>query len=1063
MATLGPYQLGERLGAGGMGTVYRALPLRGGPPVALKLLPRDEITDPNLRARFERESRALAELRHPHVIQVIGSGIDNGQPWIAMELVEGASLAQLLQRGPLTPGEAVELVEPLCEALTYVHGRGLLHRDLKPANVLLRRGAPVLTDFGLARRLDQSQRLTQTGEILGTPGYLAPEQCGLGVEPTPALDVYGLGALLYALLTRRPPCAGATVVHTLQRVLEEPPLPPSQAAPGRVDPTLDAIVLRALAKHPTERYPDPAALGEALRAWRAGGARPADRGGRLPRGLALGSLALALALALGVGIGFREGAPQTRPAQADPAQADPDSPDPASPDPASPDPASPDPGSPDPASPRRPQLAATAPRAPALPRPSSAPRAPEPLPPSLRRRLDAFLDLRAPGRRPDPQVVNQAHLHLLELAEELRARPDSPLLNATYGHLLRVGSRGLTALPYLQRGRGAALSRAQRVTLLRDLIASLCETGDFEAAIGVQEAVEPLIDDPTTRATLRCSRAALIVYDRPRRALELLSAIQGSLPRFYRAQALLSLARAGAPEGLAEVPRLVSSPERLSPMLRACALASLGDYHRQLGQLERAADFYRRSRAVGSNPNALLGELQLRLARERPRDLPRQLQPLLSDPGSRELIGPLVEALRAAGIPPAATLVQSLPGLVSEHAFALARRIRASCPEDLGARLAPLRVAHGAFRLNQLKSGDAYRAAAWFWLGEEESARLLAGGLPSAERAKVHGLFGQLHVAWAEWVHDHPRRLLPGRAPQTIPALERGIEHLLQAERATYLIELARALRALGRFDPVRARRYTSPVLTKLARRRRARGEELEVLVAEAITRSRLALIDRAWLASLERNVERADLPDQSLRAALMSSTLSLATREGAPGLTPRVRYHAQKLLEVELDVEQRNLVYSCLRSAAILEGKPREALAFGKRALELTLAAGDPKACAGNLVQVVRIGAFLEIHAEVDAYLRAQEEKLAPGADRLRAQFVYQRGLLWRSVRPELTLELGRRYEQLRPGHFRGPLLRALAHKQLGQRAAFERAEAEVRARAPSRRLELLELMLEE
>ena len=283
-----------------MGAVYAARHVSTGARVALKqVLFADD--GPEASARFEVEVRALAELRHPHVVRLIEAGRDPlGRPWIAMELVEGEGLERLLRReGRLSPPRALALLRPLVAALAHAHEQGVVHRDLKPSNVLLRArdGAPLLTDFGLAKRLDQSQALTQTGEVLGTPGYLAPEQCGVPGEIGPATDVYGLGALLYALLTGRPPCAGATLIDSLRQVIEVPPRPPSELA--EVPPALDALCLRCLAKSPAQRFPDMQALRAALEQ----AASPARRsspallaGAALLAALGLGALAGAASL-----------------------------------------------------------------------------------------------------------------------------------------------------------------------------------------------------------------------------------------------------------------------------------------------------------------------------------------------------------------------------------------------------------------------------------------------------------------------------------------------------------------------------------------------------------------------------------------------------------------------------------------------------------------------------------------------------------------------------------------------------------------------------------------------
>ena len=345
-----------------MGVVYRARHLQLGHEVALKLILDVEDCEPELLERFAQEGRTLAQLKHPHLVSLLDAGRDElGRPWLAMELVQGGDLAsRLAQEGPLDAWEARELVASLAEALGCAHQRGILHRDVKPANVLIRvdDGAPLLTDFGLATRLDRSQRLTQTGEVLGSPGYLAPEQCGSGQLSSPATDVYGLGALLYALLTGQPPCRGTTLIQTLQRVLEQPPEPPSRLAPKPVPSELERVCLRCLAKDPAARYRDGDALSRALRAGEPAGPRPGWR-------VAAGAAAILAALGLGAGLaslpsdppaqvgasrpGAAGSAPGLAPAPTGPAPTDPAPTDPAPTDPAPTDPAPTDPAPPEPA------------------------------------------------------------------------------------------------------------------------------------------------------------------------------------------------------------------------------------------------------------------------------------------------------------------------------------------------------------------------------------------------------------------------------------------------------------------------------------------------------------------------------------------------------------------------------------------------------------------------------------------------------------------------------------------------------------------------------------------
>ena len=255
MARIDRFELRGLLGQGGFGEVLRAHDPRSGREVALKRLGAEAWLDPELRARFLREAEALTRVRDPGLVEVLETGVHQGRPWLAMGLVPGESLAARLQRtGPLPVDEALAVARALASTLSRLHARGVVHRDLKPQNVMLTpAGDPVLLDLGLALLLDVSQRLTSSGEVLGTPGYISPEQAGgrLG-DMGPATDVYGLGGLLYAMLTGRPPFAGEGVLRVLQAVLTSPPAPPSRARAG-LPAWLDQLVLRCLAKQPRER------------------------------------------------------------------------------------------------------------------------------------------------------------------------------------------------------------------------------------------------------------------------------------------------------------------------------------------------------------------------------------------------------------------------------------------------------------------------------------------------------------------------------------------------------------------------------------------------------------------------------------------------------------------------------------------------------------------------------------------------------------------------------------------------------------------------------------------
>ena len=283
---LGRYRLVEEVARGGMGAVFRAQ-TSDGRLVALKLLHAGAQATPYQRGRFRNEVEALMRVRHPGVVRLVDAGEHLGAPWLCLEWVDGETMAARLGReGWYRVEDAIELIAELCLAVEACHAEGVLHRDLKPENVLLRAqdGAPLLTDFGLARQLTEGEGLaamTRTGQWLGTPGFWAPEQAlGRREEIGARTDVYGLGALLYAALTGRAPHDASTIQEHL-RALEQPP-----RAPGRLRPALpawlEAECLRALARAPAERHESP---GELRRALLGGLARPGPR--RRRRGLAL--------------------------------------------------------------------------------------------------------------------------------------------------------------------------------------------------------------------------------------------------------------------------------------------------------------------------------------------------------------------------------------------------------------------------------------------------------------------------------------------------------------------------------------------------------------------------------------------------------------------------------------------------------------------------------------------------------------------------------------------------------------------------------------------------------
>jgi hypothetical protein len=266
----GRYRILKRLGQGGMGTVYLAQDTQLGRPVALKIPHFDAEDDTGRIERFYREARVAATFTHPHLCPVYDVGEIDGVHFLTMPYLPGETLASWLKRhGPLAQAEAIRLAAFLARALDVAHRAGVVHRDLKPANVMLNEGRePVIMDFGLARRSAAGDpRLTVSGILVGTPGYLAPERVGGDAEsPSPAGDIYSLGVMLYEMLTGRLPFEGP--VHDLLRqVLTREPESPSGRRPG-LDPRLEAVCLKALAKDPKQRFPDMASFAVALEACR---------------------------------------------------------------------------------------------------------------------------------------------------------------------------------------------------------------------------------------------------------------------------------------------------------------------------------------------------------------------------------------------------------------------------------------------------------------------------------------------------------------------------------------------------------------------------------------------------------------------------------------------------------------------------------------------------------------------------------------------------------------------------------------------------------------------------
>jgi WD40 repeat protein/tRNA A-37 threonylcarbamoyl transferase component Bud32 len=281
----GDYELLSVIARGGMGIVYRARQRSLDREVALKMI-RDEHLNVPDRKRFRQEAEAAAGLDHPNIVPIYEVGVHREHPYFSMKLIEGASLAARLMEFADDPRAAARLVATVARAVHYAHQHGVLHRDLKPSNILIdAEGQPHVADFGLAKRLDVGSDLTRSGAVLGTPGYMAPEQAlGRSKAVTTSSDVYGLGTILYVLLTRRPPFEGDSVLETLEMVKRQPPKPPHVGAPSPVDADLELICLKCLEKEPKLRYASAAELADDLDRWldhRPILARPVSRAERL--------------------------------------------------------------------------------------------------------------------------------------------------------------------------------------------------------------------------------------------------------------------------------------------------------------------------------------------------------------------------------------------------------------------------------------------------------------------------------------------------------------------------------------------------------------------------------------------------------------------------------------------------------------------------------------------------------------------------------------------------------------------------------------------------------------
>jgi serine/threonine protein kinase/Tfp pilus assembly protein PilF len=268
LGELGDYELLEVVGRGGQGVVYRAHQKSLNRTVALKMISVGSwATEAHLK-RFRREAEAAASLEHPGIVPIYEVGERDGSCYFSMRFVEGGQLDQVIKREPMSIRQAAELISKVARTVHYAHEHGILHRDIKPGNILLdAKGEPLLTDFGLARLVEAESTVTRTKEVMGTPSYMAPEQAvGNNAAVSSATDVYGLGAVLYQLLTGHPPFAGGTTYETIKLVLDTEPRQPRLLNP-KIDRDLSTICLKSLEKDPKRRYSSALALAEDLEHW----------------------------------------------------------------------------------------------------------------------------------------------------------------------------------------------------------------------------------------------------------------------------------------------------------------------------------------------------------------------------------------------------------------------------------------------------------------------------------------------------------------------------------------------------------------------------------------------------------------------------------------------------------------------------------------------------------------------------------------------------------------------------------------------------------------------------
>ncbi|HMV29274.1 MAG TPA: serine/threonine-protein kinase, partial [Anaerolineales bacterium] len=259
---IGRYEVKSELGRGGMATVYRAVDPNSGREVAVKVLPREMMHDPQFRERFEREIKMIASLEHPAIVPVYDVGDIDGQPYFVMRFMTGGSLSDLIEKGSIPIDETAKIIEKIAQGLAYAHRKGVIHRDLKPDNILFNDdGEPFISDFGVAKLSESSSNLTGSG-VIGTPAYMSPEQAQ-GNEIDQRSDVYGLGVIVYQMLSGHQPYSADTPMGVVVKHITEP-VPEILKVLPNLPEDVDAIIKTAMAKDKTQRYANTIELAKAL-------------------------------------------------------------------------------------------------------------------------------------------------------------------------------------------------------------------------------------------------------------------------------------------------------------------------------------------------------------------------------------------------------------------------------------------------------------------------------------------------------------------------------------------------------------------------------------------------------------------------------------------------------------------------------------------------------------------------------------------------------------------------------------------------------------------------------